>query len=421
MVRLDPEWIFLITLVIFAFATWWLRWPLPLTLLAVAAVAGPLAGFGFPFRHLVEGGFGYFNLVLALFAGAFFGQVMVRAGAAEATATVLAGWLGPRRWGAVAIAGALLYGTGMFVGIAGVAVLATGVFVVPLLRLARLPDHEIAAFIAVLATCGMIAPPMNVPAMVIADGVNMPYAKFELTLLALSLPAAIFTVVYFGLRLPPSAHPPRGAARKGRAGVGLASVVLILGFWTVLRGFPAIVPDPAIPLVLVAGAIVALPSLGRSGWQELFRATFSGTPLFLAAVLVTVGTAVQIMALTGIRGWLVTIAMSSPSPWIYAALASIPILGGVLTAMGSSNVLAVPFAFAYIHQDMILNVGALSAIAALAEFCPPTAIAAALASYLVGETRLGRVVRAAVPSMAVIAASAIAVLVFAEDLDAYLR
>ena len=45
-------------------------------------------GFGVPFRHLVEGGFGYLNLILALFAGAFFGQVMRHSGAADALADV---------------------------------------------------------------------------------------------------------------------------------------------------------------------------------------------------------------------------------------------------------------------------------------------------------------------------------------------
>ena len=89
---------------------------------------------------------------------------------------------------------------------------------------------------------------------------------------------------------------------------------------------------------------------------------FSGTPLLLAAVLVAVGVLVQIMTLTGVRGWLVIHAMSFQSPWVYGALVGIPLLGGVLTAIGTANSLGVPFAFAFIHQDMILNISALSAI-----------------------------------------------------------
>src|SRR5258708_22326310 len=63
-----------------------LRWPLPLTFIAVAVATALLGDFGIPFRHLVEGGFGFINLVLALFAGAFFGHMMRRSGAADAAA-----------------------------------------------------------------------------------------------------------------------------------------------------------------------------------------------------------------------------------------------------------------------------------------------------------------------------------------------
>src|SRR3546814_1109502 len=59
----------------------------------------------------------------------------------------------------------------------------------------------IGAFIAVIATCGMIAPPLNVPAMSISDGVNMPYAGFGMPLLVLSLPPAAFVVALSALRL----------------------------------------------------------------------------------------------------------------------------------------------------------------------------------------------------------------------------
>ena len=67
----------------------------------------------------------------------------------------------------------------MFTGIAGVAVLAVGAFAAPLLQRAGLDAADLAAaYIALMGTLGMIAPPLNVPAMVMADGVNMPYAGF---------------------------------------------------------------------------------------------------------------------------------------------------------------------------------------------------------------------------------------------------
>jgi len=150
-------------------------------------------------------------------------------------------------------------------------------------------------------------------------------------------------------------------------------------------------------------------------------ATFTGTPLHLAAVLVTVGILVQIMTLTGVRGWLVISTMTLTAPWNYVSLAfGMPLLGGALTAMSVSDVIGVPAAFSFIGQDMILNVVALSAVASLAEFVPPTAIAAALSCYVVGGASIGQVVRRAWPPMLVLLVTALLMLVFARQLTGIL-
>jgi hypothetical protein len=127
------------------------------------------------------------------------------------------------------------------------------------------------------------------------------------------------------------------------------------------------------------------------------------------------------MALTGVRGWIVINAMSFQSPSIYFALAGLPLLGSVLTSIGVSNSLGVPFAFAFIHQDMILNISALSALAALSEFCPPTAISTALAAYVVGTDRLWPIIRAALPTLACLTAFAILMLILNPALAPFLR
>jgi hypothetical protein len=189
----------------------------------------------------------------------------------------------------------------------------------------------------------------------------------------------------------------------------------------IIRYRPGLVLDPSIPLVLVIPSLVGIFMLPARGWADVARHVFSGTPLTLAAILVAVGALVQIMALTGVRGWLVIQAMSFQSPWVYGALIGIPLLGSVLTSIGAANALGVPFAFAFIHQDMILNISALSAIAALSEFCPPTAISAALAAYVVGEDRLWPIIRAALPTLAVLVTLALLLLAFTPVLGPYLR
>ncbi len=419
--ELHPGIIFGLALALFLILHLRERWPLPLAFLAVAVVAALLGGFGIPFRHLVEGGFGFINLVLALFAGAFFGHMMRLSGAAEAAAAGIVRAVSGRVLLVLGLAGLPLFAVGMFVGLAGVAVLSAGVFAVPALRRIGFEDAAIAAFIAVMATAGMIAPPMNVPAMLLADGVNMPWSNLSRALLALALPCAAAALVWFtwgcGPTKPPAA-PPAGADGSLAASLrGLAPLAVIGAIWLAVRAFPTVLVDPASPLILVIGGLTALPLMPRADVRKAVMATFTGTPLHLAAVLVTVGILVQIMTLTGVRGWLVINTMSLGAPWSYLGLlVGMPLLGGALTSMSVADVIGVPMAFSFIGQDMILNVAALSAVASLSEFVPPTAIAAALSCYVVGGGTVGQVFRRAWPPMALLAALALLMLVFARQL-----
>src|SRR5437899_7115132 len=194
---LQPATIFAVAIALFLLLHFVLRAPVPLSFIVVAAVSAFLGDFGIPFRHLVEGGFGFINLVLALFAGAFFGHMVRESGAADAAAAGIVHMCRARTLPVLMSIGATLFVVGMFVGLSGVAVLSAGVFVVPALRRIGYDDPTIAAFIAVMATAGMIAPPMNVPAMLIADGVNMPWTNVSKALLALSLPLAAAALIWF--------------------------------------------------------------------------------------------------------------------------------------------------------------------------------------------------------------------------------
>src|SRR3546814_18557228 len=86
--------------------------------------------------------------------------------------------------------------------------------------------------------------------------------------------------------------------------LGFVALGVVLGFWTFLRLFPTVIPDPAAPNVLVIGGLVVLPLLPRSRLGEPLAATFSGAPLPPPAVLVPVRFAVQILTLPGIHAWL---------------------------------------------------------------------------------------------------------------------
>src|SRR5436309_6103349 len=125
---LQPGTILVLAIALFLVLHFALRAPLPLSFIVVAAVTASIGDFGIPFRHLVEGGFGFINLVLALFAGAFFGHMMRASGAADAAAAGLVHRARGPVLPVLALAGAPLFVVGMFVGLSGVAVLSAGVF-----------------------------------------------------------------------------------------------------------------------------------------------------------------------------------------------------------------------------------------------------------------------------------------------------
>jgi hypothetical protein len=248
----------------------------------------------------------------------------------------------------------------------------------------------------------------------------MPWVNVNRALLALSVPYALVALAWFTWGCRPSNARIEVTAGDASA-LGFAPLIVIVAIWIAVRLFPTAIVDPSSALILVIGAICALPRLSTGDFRAAVHATFTGTPLLLAAVLVSVGVMVQIMTLTGVRGWLIVSTMSLEPPWIYLGLVlGTPLLGGPLTSMVVADVMGVPAAFAFIGQNMILNVAALSAIAAIAEFVPPTNISAGLACYVVEGATVGQVFRRSWPPILFLAASAVMMLMFAPYLTGIL-
>jgi hypothetical protein len=262
--------------------------------------------------------------------------------------------------------------------------------------------------------------------MLLADGVNMPWTGVAKTLLALAVPLAASAIAWFATGCGPTLRqrPSEGPVDPnwGDFTVGVLPLLLMVAIWLSVRLFPTLIVDPASPLILVVGGLAMLGRIPRGSLGGVIRATFTGTPLALAAALVAIGIVVQVMTLTGVRGWLVISTMTLGSPLIYPGLLlGMPLLGGALTSMVVADVMGVPAAFWFIGQDMIVNVAALSAIASLAEFVPPTSIAAALACYVVGGGTVGQVARRSWPPMALLAGLGVLMLLFAPQISGFLK
>jgi hypothetical protein len=124
------------------------------------------------------------------------------------------------------------------------------------------------------------------------------------------------------------------------------------------------------------------------------------------AILAGVGSFLQIMTLTGGRGFLVSMLTGVPVVLLYLSIGvSMPLFGAV-SAFGSASILGVPFVLALIGTNDIVVASALSLVAAMGDLMPPTALAGLFAAKVVRQRRYTRVLKhCLLPALFIIAGS----------------
>lgn len=101
----------------------------------------------------------------------------------------------------------------------------------------------------------------------------------------------------------------------------------------------------------------------------------------------------QIMTLTGGRGFIVSMLTGLPLGLLYLSIGvSMPIFGAV-SAYGSASILGVPFVLALLGSNEIIVASALSLIAAMGDLMPPTALAGLFAAKVVKQDNYTKVLR----------------------------
>jgi hypothetical protein len=152
------------------------------------------------------------------------------------------------------------------------------------------------------------------------------------------------------------------------------------------------IPDIGMPAVFLVASLVGI-FCGRP--VHFLKITQKAVEecLPILAILAGVGMFIQIMTLTGARGWTVISILSLPSALLYLGIAlSMPAFGGVST-FGSASILGIPFMLALINKNALLTSAALSAIASLGDLVPPAAISVRFAAQVVGERNFFKVLR----------------------------
>jgi TRAP-type C4-dicarboxylate transport system permease large subunit len=412
----------------FALGVFALKLPVAIAMSASAAIGAALAGFGLPLRHLVEGMFGYIDTILIIATAMIFMNTVQSIGLMEAVAA----WIIRRfRKAPFFLACGLMFLVmlpGMLTGSSTACCLTTGALVAPVLMKLGVPSERTAAFIALGAILGMIAPPINIPVMIIGGGIDMPYVGFALPLLAATVPlaflvAAVQALPYLRKDNVEEAELERELRRMEEvpltARLFLPFVVLVV-LMTGEQTLPGVFPSLGMPLqFLLASASAFLTGRKWNVFDSATNAVNDAIPVL--GILMGVGMFVQVMTLTGVRGFIVVSALAIPSWLLYVSIATTIPAFGAISSFGAASVLGVPFILALLSRDQIIVAAGLALISGLGDLVPPTALAGIFAAQVTGEKDYFVVLKRCVFPSVAIALWGIALILLANPLASILR
>ena len=415
--------ILLSMLAVFAVGVFWAKLPSGVAMAAASIVGALIAGQGIPVRHLVEGTFGYLDAMLIIATAMIFMKVVEANGALGTISYAMIKSVYRYPTVLMILVAFFIMFPGMLTGLSSACILTTGALVAPALVGMGIPAVSVGAFIAVMAVLGMIAPPINIPVMIIGGGVDMPYVGFDKPLMLLTFPLAVFTSLYYRFRyvrsiavsdvlakLPPSVY--------GKHGIKLfIPLAVVIGMMIGIRFAPTLIPDVGIPLIFMIGAMVGLWTGDKVPVISVARAAIRES-LPVLGILAGVGMFVQIMTLTGVRGYLAVTALQLPPSLLYPGIALImPAMG---SAYAASSVIGVPLVFVFLGRNEIVVTSALSLIAGIGDLMPPPSLLCVFSAQLLGIKNHFTILRAAV--IPILAALLIGVLmiVFAADIGKFL-
>lgn len=383
------------------------RWPIGLALAVSAWAGAAVNGHLFPLRHLVEGAMSYLDPLLVIATALVLMRVLTDGGAFAAIGGAVERAFGSRPALLVPAVMLLVMFPGMITGSSTASVLTTGVMAVTILTGLGLAPERAAAFVAMGGVLGMVAPPINIPAMIVGAGLDLPYAGFGAPLALVSLPTALVTGYLLAAPLfrrgapPPAPRAPQQAVGLLRALLGPAVAVTLM---VLPRVAPRHVPDPGLPLAFLLAAGVAVATLPRFPvFASLLRSVEEGLPVL--GILTGVGAFIQVMTLTGARGFVVSLMVAAPvGALIAVAAVGLPLFGAV-SAFGSASVLGIPLLLALLGRNDVVVAAGLSALASLGDLMPPAALAPSLAAQAAGVDRLAVLKRCVVPALLLVLAA----------------
>lgn len=366
-----------------------LKLPVSIAMMLASVVGTLTGGNGIPIRHLVEGTFGYIDTILVIATAMIFMGVIQESGALDALSNLIIKKFHKRPAILLIFLMLVIMFPGMITGSSTASVISAGSLMAPVFMMMGIPRIETASIIAIGGILGMIAPPVNVPAMIIGGGADIPYVGFEKPLLMLSIPVAIFTVLYYGLRYAKDFDYESLAAnilttQEDYSVKLFIPLIVVFILMIATKAFPSVIPDLGMPLIFAIGSVIGLFTGEKVDILKTGKKAINDA-LPVLGILMGVGMFIQVMTLTGVRGFIVVNCLSLPSALLYLGIAvALPAFGAV-SSFGSASVLGVPFLLALLGKNEIITASALSFIAGLGDLVPPTALAGIFAAQVVDE------------------------------------
>ncbi len=392
----------------------------------IAAVTGGLAGgAGIPARHIAEGAFTYFDIILIFVTATIFMNILKESGGIAFVVRGIIQKFHRRKSILFILITFLLLLPGALTGAGSVTVLITGGMISVVLGYMGLSKPKIAAIIFILAGLSAAAPPVSLWAMLTAAGVNMPYVGFFMPLLVPCIILALMTIFILGWSAKP-VDLEKALIELPEPPPSMNWYRVILPFLVFLflviagRIWPHSIPVIGLPLMFVVAASFSwILSPVKLNLFKISRETVHQL-LPLIGTLTSVGILVQIMTLTGVRGLIAITTVTLSITAVYATLfLFLPISEAVLM-WGAAPVLGVPLVLLFntIGLNPIVALAGMSVIWPLGDALPPTAIIGRLTKDTVGmkEPYVRMLAHCAIPAILIMIVGTLMV-IFSKDLS----
>ncbi|MFC1725063.1 C4-dicarboxylate ABC transporter [candidate division KSB1 bacterium] len=357
-----------------------------------AAISGALAGgFWVPARHIAEGAATYLDINLIFVTATLFMNILKESGGIAFAVRGILKRFHKNRALLLILLTILLLIPGALTGAGSVTVLITGGMVAVVLSYMGISKVKTAAIVFIIAGISAAAPPVSLWAMMTAAGVNMPYVGFFFPLLVPCVIAALMTVFILGWKgtdtdiVKAFEELPEPPEKMNWFKIILPFLVFF-GLIFMGRQWPHSTPVIGLPLMFLCSAVISFAlSPVKLNFLKISRDTIDQL-LPLIGTLTCAGILVQIMTLTGVRGFLAVTTVTLPILVVYASLFIVLPVSEAVLMWGSAPVIGVPLVLLFntIGLDPIVALAGMSLIWPLGDALPPTAIIGRLTVDVVG-------------------------------------